>query len=142
MHVHLCHQLLFESAFDDAPKCLNRVEFWRVGWLKGQLEVVMFTVLAHDKSVMGSVVVQDDVDRGRCFTSWERLANLSDKRMEVGRIGCLASMKSGFVKSLQTASMTVIPVLRVLFSKSLTGCSYVVQVLLLYIQQLKLASST
>ena len=79
MHVHLCHQLLFESALDDAPECLDRVEFWRVGGLKGQLEVVVLTVLAHDKSVMGSVVVQDDVDRGRCFTSWECLTNLSYK---------------------------------------------------------------
>ena len=57
MHVHLGDQLLLESAFDDAPKCLDRVEFWRVGWLKGQLEVVVFTVLAHDKSVVSSVVV-------------------------------------------------------------------------------------
>jgi hypothetical protein len=56
----------------------------------------MFTVLAHDKSVMGSVFVQDDVDRGRCFTSWERLANLSDKRMEVGGIGCLGEHEEWF----------------------------------------------
>ena len=57
MHVHLCHQLLLESALNEAPKCLNRVELWRVGGLEGQLDVVMFTVLAHDESMMSSVVV-------------------------------------------------------------------------------------
>ena len=88
-----------------------------------KLEVVVLTLLAHDKSVMGSMVVQDDVDRGRCFTSWERLANLSDKRMESVELVVWASMKSGFVKSFQTAPITVIPVLRVWFSTSLTGCS-------------------
>ena len=79
MHVHLGNQLLLESALDNAPRCLDRVEFWRVGWLKGQHEVVVLTVLAHDKSVMGLVVVQDDVDRGRCFTSWECLKNLGNE---------------------------------------------------------------
>ena len=77
---------------------LVRVRFWRVGGLKGQLEVVVLTVLAHDKSVMGSVVVQDDVDRGRCFTSWECLANLSDKRMEVGGIGGFGEHEEWFRK--------------------------------------------
>ena len=71
MHVHLGNQLLLESAFDNAPQCLDRVKFWRVGGLKGQLEVVVLTVLAHDESVMGSVVVQDDVDRGSGLTSWK-----------------------------------------------------------------------
>ena len=126
MHVHLCHQLLFESAFDDAPKCLNRVEFWRVGWLKGQLEVVMFTVLAHDKSVMGSVVVQDDVDRGRCFTSWERLANLSDKRMEVGGIGCLSEheewFREKFADSPNHSDASVTSLVQHEFDRLLVGC--------------------
>ena len=52
------------------------------------------------------------------------------------------SRKSGFVKCLHTAPMTVIPVFRVLFNTSLTGYSYVLHVRLLCIQQLKLASST
>ena len=71
MHVHLGDQLLLESALDDAPKCLDRVELWRVGGLEGQLDVVMFTVLAHDESVMGSVVVQNDMDRGSGLASWK-----------------------------------------------------------------------
>ena len=31
MHVHLGNQLLLKSAFDDAPQCLDRIEFRRVG---------------------------------------------------------------------------------------------------------------
>ena len=52
------------------------------------------------------------------------------------------SRKSGFVKCLHTAPMTVIPAFRVLFNTSLTGYSCVLHVRLLCIQQLKLASST
>ena len=94
--------------------------------MKGQLEVVVFTVLAHDKSVMGSVVVQDDVDRGRLFTSWERLANLSDKRMEVGRIGCLGEHEEWFrEKSADSPNHSDSSVARLVqheFDRLLVGC--------------------
>ena len=75
---------------------------------------------------MGSLVVQDDVDWGRCFTSWERLANLSDKRIEIGGIGGLGEHEEWFreksADSPNHSDSSVACLVQHEFDRLLVGC--------------------
>ena len=113
----------FEPAFHNTPKCLDQVEFRGVGGLESELDVVTRTVFSHDVCMVRSVIVKNQLDRRCGFTSGQRLTNLSDEGVEVGRFRRLSQQEERLRKMFAHRSdpMNMIPVFCALFKTSLTG---------------------